>query len=355
MRDLDKKIEELKPLVYSIELRDVYTQGHSERVANYAKDFGRFLRLSDEEVNDLYFAGLLHDLGKVGIPDSILLKPGKLEKEEFELIKYHSVLSGNIVEKIKNFSYLSKIIKYHHENFDGSGYPDGLKGEEIPFLSRILSLCDVFDALTTKRIYRNELSLEEALEVMEKEKHKFDPKLFEKFKNFIKNYGVIEENFFELNEEVISKLRNNIFFIDPLTKFLNRQGLLALLQRNTNVNLFINLIEININKFKAYNKAYGLKKGDELLKNLADEIRKFFKIETEIKEKIRDKDIFGVRLNADRFLLLSFGRRGDFLQYKIESFKDFFYKKYKVGIRNSFIAVDKLLTKKLINEIGYLI
>jgi HD-GYP domain-containing protein (c-di-GMP phosphodiesterase class II) len=158
--NVNKNIEEIKPLVYAIEIRDAYTQGHSEHVGVYSSEFASFLGLDKKESEKLYIAGLLHDIGKIGIPDSILLKPGKLEKDEFDIIKLHSVISGKIVEKLPDFSNLADIVRHHHENYDGSGYPDGLKGEEIPLGARILSFADVFDALTTGRVYRAPLSLE---------------------------------------------------------------------------------------------------------------------------------------------------------------------------------------------------
>jgi HD-GYP domain-containing protein (c-di-GMP phosphodiesterase class II) len=110
----NKNIEEIKPLIYAIEIRDFYTQGHSEHVAVYSKEFASFLGMNEKECNDIYIAGLLHDIGKIGIPDNILLKPGKLEKDEFDIIKLHSSISGKIVEKLPNFSYLAKVVRHYH-------------------------------------------------------------------------------------------------------------------------------------------------------------------------------------------------------------------------------------------------
>jgi len=347
-------IKKLRPFVYSIELRDPYTKGHSERVGVYAKNFAKYISLDEKKCEDLYMAGLLHDLGKVAVPDMVLLKPGKLEKDEFEIIKYHPVLSAKIVEEIDEYAYLATIIKHHHERFDGKGYPDALKEEEIPFLSRILSICDVFDALTTDRIYRKAFSLETAINIMTKMEGAFDDKLFNQFKEFIQQYGIIKENLYDISEVVLDKLRDNLFFIDPLTKFLNRDALLTLLQKFTDENLHISLIEINIKKFKNYNKVYGIQKGDELLQRLAKEIKSFFKTITTM-EKITNKDVYGIRVSADIFVLLSIGRRSEFLEYKLESFQEIVYQKLQIEIESKFIIVDKKLTKNLINEIGYLL
>ena len=184
------------PLIYSTEIRDAYTQGHSENVAYYAKHLASALKLSLAECEDVYIAGLLHDIGKIGIPDSILLKPTKLEMNEFELIKMHSYISGQIIEKLEKFSYLKKAVKHHHENYDGSGYPDGLKAEEIPLYSRILSIADVFDALTTSRIYRASMQFSDAIAIMDtmQKQKKFDPQLYKIFIFMIRKLGIVQKN-----------------------------------------------------------------------------------------------------------------------------------------------------------------
>ncbi len=348
VRDI-KDIEEIKAFVYSIELRDIYTQGHSERVGIYARRFVKFLEMDDLS-KTAYIAGLLHDLGKIGIPDAILLKPGKLEDDEFKIIKLHSVLSGDIVEKIPHFSHLASIVRHHHENFDGTGYPDGLKGEKIPFLARVLTIVDVFDALTTKRVYRGALSKEQAIEIMKGMKEKFDPNLFEAFLEFMEHFDVINEKIFELEEEVEKVLKNNIFFIDLFTKTLNRQGLLAMFRKSADYGLYGSLIRLNIRHFKEYNKLYGVKKGDELLKEVAKAIKTKFNA-LDYLEEPHEKLAFVARTVADKFYLFYIGRRGDFLEYKLEKFcreiED-------IKLEFEFLIKDKKL-EKFKNEIGYLI
>ena len=350
MDKIEKNIDDInsiKSFIYSIELRDLYTQGHSERVGIYAQDFINFLNLPDGKT--IYIAGLLHDLGKVGIPDAVLLKPGKLEKNEFNIIKLHSVLSGNIVEKMPNFSNLSTVVRHHHENYDGSGYPDGLKGNEIPLLSRILSIADVFDALTTKRVYRKAFTKEEAIQFMKKMKNKFDPDLFNDFLKFINNYEVIKDNLFELEKGIENILKNNIFFIDLFTKTLNREGLLAIFRKSADYGFYGSLVEFNIKRFKEYNKLYGIKKGDELLKNLADSIKESFHAVGSLEEP-HDKLSVLARTGADRFYLLYLGRRGEYLEYKIQKFCDVF----KNNLVYQFLLKDKNM-QQYKNEIGYLI
>ena len=349
-----KKIDEIKPLVYAIELRDIYTEGHSERVAIYSRDFAKNINLSNKEIEDVYIAGLLHDLGKVGIPDSVLLKPSKLEPDEFELIKYHSTLSAEIISKFEKYSYLAPIVKAHHENFDGTGYPDGLKGEEIPFLARILALSDVFDALTTRRIYRAAFSLEETLNIMEKMKNKFDPKLFEKFKKFISKYGIIRENSFYLEEKVLEGLRNNVFFIDLKTKLLNREGILAIMKKASDYKLYGNVVLINIKKFKMINRLYGLSRGDEILKKVANYLKEFLHAKTTIVEPQYDMN-FLARIRADKFIFLGLNRKSYYIEFKLEAFKEEM-KKDNIEIEFEFLLRDSLIKKELIErEIGYLI
>ena len=342
-----KNIEDIKAFVYSIELRDLYTQGHSERVGIYAREFVKFLNIDKAEL--VYIAGLLHDLGKIGIPDAVLLKPGKLEKDEFEIIKLHSVLSGDIVEKIPKFSELASIVRHHHENFDGSGYPDGLKGEEIPFLARVLAIVDVFDALTTKRVYRKAFSKEEAIEIMKKMKNKFDPELFQNFLKFSEKFDVIKEDLFKLEEGVEKVLKNNIFFLDLFTKTLNREGLLAVFRKSADYDFYGSLVQFNIRGFRQYNKLYGLKKGDELIKKLSDSIKEEFHALGNLEEP-HEKLAFLSRTGADKFYLLYLGRRGDFLEYKLQKFCD----KFGNNLEFKFLLKDKPLSK-FSKEIGYLI
>ena len=172
---LDKVI---KSLIRGIEIRDSYTRGHSERVAFFSKRIAQEMGLPEDEVNKIYIAALLHDIGKIGIPDSILLKPGKLTAREYEIIKLHPILS---YELLKNLDFLKDAldgIKYHHERWDGSGYPEGLKGEEIPLPARIIAVADSYDAMTSKRIYREALDRKRAINEIRKLSGKsYDPEV----------------------------------------------------------------------------------------------------------------------------------------------------------------------------------
>jgi putative nucleotidyltransferase with HDIG domain len=147
-------INTLKSLVFSIEARDSYTKQHSERVTTFAIKIAEAMRLGAEEMDSLRCGGYLHDIGKIGVRDTILLKPGRLTPEEKLEINLHPVIGGNIIKPLRFFPKEREIILHHHENFDGSGYPDGLAGDRIPIAARILAVADAYDAMTTTRPYR---------------------------------------------------------------------------------------------------------------------------------------------------------------------------------------------------------
>lgn len=159
----------VRSLVNAVDQKDEYTSGHSLRVAYFAKLLGRRLQLSAADLQMLEWSALLHDVGKIGIRDSVLKKEGKLTEEEFNHIKEHPVRSHRVVKNIPQLSGALDGILYHHERYDGRGYPSGLAGEAIPLQARIIQIADVFDALTSSRSYRKAYSWEEALDIMDKE------------------------------------------------------------------------------------------------------------------------------------------------------------------------------------------
>jgi response regulator RpfG family c-di-GMP phosphodiesterase len=178
----------LYAFVETIEARDPYTKQHSASVSGYAMSIARENGCSQEEITKLEISGNLHDIGKIGIPDSILLKPGKLTDDEYEIIKKHPVIGSNIIGHLGMWTDEQDIIRHHHERFDGRGYPDRLKGKEIPFLARILSVADVYDALTTDRSYRYRMSKKVAAEMIkENSGTQFDPEIVDIFYNLYSN------------------------------------------------------------------------------------------------------------------------------------------------------------------------
>ena len=157
----------MKALAQALEAKDEYTQGHSARVAEESVNIARRLSLPDAEIQRIWLAGYLHDIGKIGISEAVLNKPGKLNEEEWDLIKQHPVVAGKILGPIPELSDIIDIIVHHHERYDGSGYPDGLEGSSIPLGARILSVADAYDALTSRRSYREALARDEAYRILE--------------------------------------------------------------------------------------------------------------------------------------------------------------------------------------------
>ena len=155
---LEKMVmQTVKALSGAIDAKDTYTNGHSTRVAEYSREIARRAGLSEEIQNDIYVMGLLHDVGKIGIPNSIINKPTKLTDEEYATIKTHPVMGGNILENITEFPSFKVGARWHHERYDGKGYTDGLEGENIPMEARIIAVADMYDAMTSQRSYRGAL------------------------------------------------------------------------------------------------------------------------------------------------------------------------------------------------------
>ena len=160
----------------AIDAKDAYTNGHSERVARYSGELARRMGKSTQEINDIYYIGLLHDIGKIGIPDYIINKAGKLTEEEYELIKNHPNIGADILSSITEMPGISFGAHWHHERFDGNGYPDGLAGEDIPEVARIICVADAYDTMTSKRVYRDILPQKVARdEILKGRGTQFDP------------------------------------------------------------------------------------------------------------------------------------------------------------------------------------
>jgi putative two-component system response regulator len=181
--ELESAEDVLCTLGLSVEARDPYTEGHCERLARYASEMGRHLKLGEEAVVVLRRGGFLHDLGKIAVPDEILRKGSDLTAEEWQIMKQHPIAGETICRPLKSLRMVLPIIRNHHEHWDGSGYPDGLRGEDIPLLARVLQVVDVYDALITARPYKPALPHEQAAETMRQEAASglWDPKLVGEF------------------------------------------------------------------------------------------------------------------------------------------------------------------------------
>ena len=181
-------LESIQTLRYTVEAKDTYTRGHSDRVSQFSVLIGKHLNLSEAELKNLEIGGLFHDIGKIGVPDSILLKESKLTDDEYSEIKNHPSIGAHILSTATIFKDILSIVKHHHERFDGHGYPGQLKGNDIPFLARIAAIADSFDAMTSRRTYRDSLPLDVVISEFEKCKGtQFDPEIADVFLDILRN------------------------------------------------------------------------------------------------------------------------------------------------------------------------
>ena len=188
-------LDTIQSLRYAVEAKDTYTRGHSDRVSEFSVLIGKKLGLTEKEIETLRVGGLFHDIGKIGVPDSILQKEVRLTDDEYSQIKNHPSIGAHILGEAEAFKDIIPIVKHHHERYDGKGYPSRLSGEEIPLLARITAVADAFDAMTSKRSYRGALDIEYVKEEIERCKGtQFDPKIADVFLDILNNeYYKIEE------------------------------------------------------------------------------------------------------------------------------------------------------------------
>jgi HD-GYP domain-containing protein (c-di-GMP phosphodiesterase class II) len=187
---INKKFQQdiVQSFITALEFHDKYTKGHSEAVASYSTEIGEALDLKRKELDDLYWAATMHDIGKIIVPIEVLNKEEKLTDTEYKIIQDHSKIGYEIVSKNDSLRKVSKYILYHHERWDGRGYPEGLKGDEIPLLSQIISVADSWHAMTSKRSYKNQLTCEEAIEELIKNKGlQFAPEIIDIFISIYKS------------------------------------------------------------------------------------------------------------------------------------------------------------------------
>ena len=186
----DNKIirESIETFTGFIDAKDPYTNGHSNRVAQYTRLIAEKMGYEGEELDRIYYVALLHDCGKIGVPDNILCKPGKLTDEEFQTIKSHTVRGGEILNHFKSLDGVSEGALYHHERYDGKGYPKGLAGEDIPLIARIICVADSFDAMNSNRVYRKKLTREYIINEIESNKgRQFDPAIADVMLKLLRN------------------------------------------------------------------------------------------------------------------------------------------------------------------------
>ena len=255
-------------MVELIEQRDTYTAGHSKRVAYYCELIAKEMEYSDDEVRLLHEAAILHDVGKIETPDAVLLNPNQLNEIEYKLIQEHVSVGFRLLDSIPMFRPLAPIVKEHHDRYDGTGYPDGLQGEEIHKLSRIMMVADAFDAMTTNRIYKGRKSISEALKELESLSAKqFHPEVVKSALVALKDIK-IEANIDQLPKTKIEEERFAYFYNDWLTKVYNQNYLEVVLLRNDKHFSYMALFSLS--HFTAFNKKYGWKTGDIILKEFAE-------------------------------------------------------------------------------------
>lgn len=186
--DLEHAEQVLFSIARTVESRDPGTGDHCERLVDLGEAFGEFLGLSRTEIRDLAWGGYLHDIGKVGIPDAVLLKKGQLTDEEWEIMRQHVIIGERICQPLRTMRGVLPIIRHHHERWDGTGYPDGLAGNEIPLLAQIFQIIDIYDALVSERPYKPAFTPEQALEILRQETERGwrNPTLIAKFAEFIR-------------------------------------------------------------------------------------------------------------------------------------------------------------------------
>jgi HD-GYP domain-containing protein (c-di-GMP phosphodiesterase class II) len=229
--ELDKALEEveisyrstLKALVQALETRDYETHGHSERVVTFSLRLGYEMGLDKESLHDLELGALMHDIGKIGVPDAVLRKPAKLNDEEWEKMKLHPLHGQKILRNIAFLEGATRIVAQHHEKWDGSGYPLGLRGEDIDIGARIFSVVDAFDAIISDRVYRKGRPYEQALEELEKYSGtQFDPAVIEAFK------AVPKEDWEILRDRSLTDKEENFSFQAVVSELVYSRGSLEM-------------------------------------------------------------------------------------------------------------------------------
>ena len=278
----NKKItlQMMESLSTTIEAKDEYTRGHSRRVAQYAALIAKNMGWTNEEIQNLKNCAYLHDIGKIGIPDQILNKPGQLTEDEFSLIKQHTIIGQDILKDITIIPHLGEVTRSHHEHYDGTGYPDRLKGNEIPIQARIIALCDSYDAMNSKRIYRDALSFEQIKNEIKKNAGiQFDPEITNIFLNLMDNGTLLnlEHESIPVHENSIDKFISDVVStIKDQEETKNYDYLTGLPVRSVGQKYIASamqkaegcLVFLDMDNLKKINDVYGHKAGDRALKSL---------------------------------------------------------------------------------------
>ncbi|WP_052063658.1 HD domain-containing phosphohydrolase [Nitrincola sp. A-D6] len=267
--------ETILAMVDLIEKRDTYTAGHTRRVATYSELIARKMGLTEEQIQQLIKAATLHDIGKIIIPDAVLLKPGSLTPLEYELIKQHVSVGYETLSAIKMYKDLAELMRHHHERLDGSGYPQGLKDGEIPLPARIMAVADSFDAMTSNRIYKPRKTVDEALaELQSLANIHYDPAVVEAAVQTLKSIDIDSQPHAEqLPDSDLERQRFAYFFNDQLTGLYNAEYLRFMLQREMHKH-FHSLQMLLLHEFASFNVKQGWHAGNQLLQGFASWLEK---------------------------------------------------------------------------------
>jgi diguanylate cyclase (GGDEF)-like protein len=291
----------------TIDAKDKYTSGHSIRVAKCSVEIAKHLGWDEAELQNFRYAALLHDIGKIGVPDSVLNKPARLTEEEFEVIKKHPLIGGDILKDIHMIDHVQEGALFHHERYDGTGYPYGLKGEKIPLYARIIGIADAYDAMTSDRVYRKRLSDEQVIAEFENGSGtQFDPKLAGIFVKMLKEGFHIEYSEDENSNDITmesSQLLNRVLSeytteaktiseTDVLTGVYNRSFMEHRVTELLNTGHKGALFMMDLDNFKNINDTYGHIVGDKTLQLFADVL----------KRNVSDTDVV-CRLGGDEFMI----------------------------------------------------
>ena len=266
----------LLSMVEIIEDRDTYTAGHSKRVANYSKMIAIKMGYSDDDCTKIYQAGILHDVGKIATPDAVLLNPKNLNEIEYKLIQEHVSVGFKLLSNIPMFNSLAEIVHSHHERYDGSGYPRGLKGDEILPLAQIMIVADAFDAMTTNRIYKARKNVAEALEELVNLKSKqFHPDVVNHAVTSLHNVK-IDDSISQLPKTQLEEERFAYFYKDTLSNTYNKNYLDLVLMKNSYEKQYLYMDVFYLKSFSQYNKSRSWSEGDIFLCKFADVLNKYF-------------------------------------------------------------------------------
>ena len=289
--------ETILAFVNIIEQRDSYTAGHTLRVAQYSRMIAQAMEFNETQIQKLEKAAILHDIGKVVTPDAILLKPGKLNMLEYELIKQHSEAGYLMLSRIEIYKDLAEIIRYHHVHYNGNGYPELSKEQrkQVPILSHILAVADAFDAMTSNRIYKTRKTVAKALdEIMQFSGKQFHPDIAKVAIRVLKNITINETS--QLPNNDLEERRFAYFFRDPLTDLYNENYFNVILLRDEDHD-DLHLNYISFKNFSQYNKKYGWSAGNKVLQHFADALQ----------ERYTDALLF--RYHGDHFIILFNGAK----------------------------------------------